>query len=396
MARPLKIFISAGESSGDIYGAALARSIREASPGASVYGIGLSKMKEAGVSLFVNLAGHSVMGVTEILSSVYENYRTIKKAGAFFKSEGIDALVLIDYAGFNLELARQAKRHGMKVFYFIAPKLWAWGSFRMKKLKSFVDRIYSIFPFEHDYFKGHGVETRFFGHPLFDIIAGTGFDFPAFLKKEQEGYVRKNRIVLMPGSRRSEIINNLPMMLECAAALYEKYSGHYHGLEFVMPIAPSSDAGVIEKLLKDSRVGVETVAGELEKYRLFSEAIFAIATSGTATLELALFGVPMVITYRVALFTELAGRLLINSRFIGLPNIIHGSQVASELLQRSANTENLIYHSSRMLGSADSLASRRKLLLKTSELLRFNGAASPVGLAAADIINEVGGIVGSS
>lgn len=392
MSRNLKIFISAGESSGDVYGAALARSLRAARGDVSIYGIGLSKMKQAGVSLFVNFSGHSVMGVTEILSSVYENYRTIKKAGAFFKSEGIDALVLIDYAGFNLELARQAKRHGIKVFYFIPPKLWAWGSFRMKKLKSFVDRIYAIFPFELDYFSDHGIETRFYGHPLFDIIRNSGFDYAGFMNEETGGSrQRENVVVLMPGSRRSEIMNNLPIMLECAAGLHEKYCGAYPGLRFAMPVAPSADTGLVEKLLKGSRVGVEMVGGELEKYELFSKALFAVATSGTATLELAVFGVPMIITYRVALFTEIAGRLLINSRFIGLPNIIHGSEVVPELLQRSANPENIIYHASKILGTAGSLAARRKLLLKTAELLKFDGGASPVGLAAKDICVQLPG-----
>jgi len=340
-------------------------------------------MKKAGVRLLLNMEKHSVMGVTEILTSLFENYKNIRLAGNFFIRTGIDALILIDYAGFNIRLAQLAKAAGIPVYFFIPPKLWAWGEFRVKKLGSCVDRIYSIFPFEKKFFEERGIETKFFGHPIFDIIKASGFDFKKFLGAGNNG--PKNKIILMPGSRKSEIENLLPLIKKCAAAINKNYSKTINGLEFIVPIAPSSDTALLKKKFKNADFSYRFVEDDDLKYRCFSEAALALATSGTATLELALFGVPMVILYKMALLTEIAGRLLVNTKFVGLPNIIHGTCVVPELLQREANFDNVMYHAAKIIENQRYGENMRRLLLETPKLLKFNAAQSPIDLIARDI-----------
>lgn len=381
-----KIFISAGEASGDIYGAELATALKKNIDGAELHGVGLSRMKEAGVKLLLNMEKHSVMGVTEILASLFENYKNIRLAGNFFTKAGIQTLILIDYAGFNVRLARLAKAAGIPVYFFIPPKLWAWGEFRVKKLRACVDRIYSIFPFEKKFFEDRGIETRFFGHPIFDIIKTAGFDLKKYIDGEKRGRKNvKNKIILMPGSRKSEVENHLPLIKKCAKAINEKYSKSIEGLEFIIPIAPSTDAALLKKKLKHVDFPCRFVEKDELKYRCFSESALALATSGTATLELALFGVPMVILYKVALLTELAGRLLVNTEFVGLPNIIHGTRVVPELLQRAANFDNVMYNASKIIENSRYAENMRRLLLETPDLLKFNGAVSPIDQIARDI-----------
>jgi len=381
-----KIFISAGEASGDVYGAELATALKKHIKNAELHGIGLSRMKSAGVRLLLNMEKHSVMGVTEILASLFENYKNIRLAGNFFTQAGIDTLILIDYAGFNIRLAQLAKAAGIPVYFFIPPKLWAWGEFRVKKLRSCVDRIYSIFPFEKKFFEERGIETKFFGHPIFDIITASGFDLKKYLDGENHAGTKiKNKIILMPGSRKAEIENQLPLIKKCAAAINEKYRGSIEGLEFIIPVAPSSDMALLKKKLKNADFPYRFVEKDDIKYQCFSEAALAIATSGTATLELALFGVPMVILYKVALLTELAGRILVNTKFVGLPNIIHGTGVVPELLQREANYDNIMYHASKIIENTRYGENMRRLLLETPKLLKFNAAGSPIDQIARDI-----------
>lgn len=409
-----KIFISAGESSGDIYGARLAMSFKGLYNDVKLYGMGLNRMKAAGVQIADCAKKHSVMGVTEIITSLYANYTNIKKCAEVIESEKIDAVVLIDYAGFNLKLAEAAKRLGSRVFYFIPPKLWAWGAFRMPGLKKNVDKIYSIFKFENDFFNKNEANSVFLGHPIFDIIKLSGFDYDDYLlnAKKSAGTLRglnanqsaaaeadclkqkygiKNKVILMPGSRKSEISTLLPVIIESAEAVNKLYSPGGEGVEFILPIAPSTDETLIKKHLKRAKFDYRFVHSDFDKYKAFSEAVFAMASSGTATLELALFGVPMVILYKVAALTELAGRLLLKTKYIGLPNILAKTSVVPELIQRQATCENIIYHASKLISAGHLRQTAISGLLKTADLLKYECGRSPSDHVAADIYGEIGG-----
>jgi len=397
-----KIFISAGESSGDIYGARLAMSFKGLYNDVKLYGMGLNRMKAAGVQIAGCAKKHSVMGIAEIITSLHANYTNIKKCAEVIKSEKIDAVILIDYAGFNLKLAEAAKRLGSRVFYFIPPKLWAWGAFRMPGLKKNVDKIYSIFKFENDFLNKNKANSVFLGHPIFDIIKLSGFDYDSYLlnaKKDAEAAVldsmqkcaAKNKVILMPGSRKSEISTLLPLIIESAEAVNKLYSQRAGGFEFILPIAPSTDEILVKRCLKRAKFEYRFVHSDFDKYKAFSEAAFAIASSGTATLELALFGVPMVILYKVAALTELAGRLLLKTKYIGLPNILAKTSIVPELVQRQATCENIIYHASKLIpaGYLRQIAARN--LLKTAALLKYERGRSPSDQVASDIYSEIGG-----
>ncbi|HOD41646.1 MAG: Lipid-A-disaccharide synthase [bacterium ADurb.Bin243] len=390
-----KIFISAGESSGDIYGARLAAAFKNNLKDVKLYGMGLSRMAAEGVELVSDVRKHSVMGITEILSSLYANYKNIKKCADMIRGEKIDTLVLIDYAGFNLKLAEAAKLSGIHTAYFIPPKLWAWGAFRMNGLKKNVDKVYSIFSFENDFFNKNGVNSVFLGHPIFDIIKLSGFDYDNFLSCEKAGGdirdCRKNKIILMPGSRKSEISFLLPAVIESASEINRRYARDIEGLEFILPVAPSTDETLVKKHLKRARFNYRFVYSDIDKYNSFAQARFAIASSGTATLELALFGVPMVVVYKVAALTELVGRFLLKARYIGLPNILARACVAPELIQREVNRENIMYHASKLIPAGHFRNSAVKSLLNTAAILKYKRGSSPTDSVAADIYGGIGG-----
>jgi len=409
-----KIFISAGESSGDIYGARLAMSFKGLYNDVKLYGMGLNRMKAAGVQIADCAKKHSVMGITEIITSLYANYTNIKKCAEVIESENIDAVVLIDYAGFNLKLAEAARRLEKRVFYFIPPKLWAWGAFRMPGLKKNVDKIYSIFEFENDFFTKNQANSVFLGHPIFDIIKLSGFDYDDYLlnakkcagaycgacAKEsptagagslKEKYGVKNKVILMPGSRKSEISTLLPVIIESAEAVNKLYRTDAGGLEFILPIAPSTDETLVKRYLKRAKFDYRFLYSDFDKYKAFSEAVFAMVASGTATLELALFGVPMVILYKVAALTELAGRFLLKTRYIGLPNILAKTLVVPELVQRQATCENIIYHASKLIPAGHLRQTATGSLLKTADYLKYERGRSPSDHVAADIYSEIGG-----
>lgn len=391
-----KIFISAGESSGDIYGARLAEALKAASSeGISLYGAGLARMKAEGVRLVTDSKKHSVMGIAEIVTSLYSSYGDLKKCARFIDAEKPDAVVLIDYAGFNLRLAEAAKNSGVPVFYFIPPKLWAWGAFRMAKLKKNVNKVYSIFSFENDFFNKHGVRSAFLGHPIFDVIKHSGFDYDAYLREslKNPGGGEKNAVILMPGSRKSEISSLLPVIIESAENINQKYGRTGKGFEFILPVAPSADETPVKKLLKKARFDYRFVYSDFDKYKSFSRAAFALASSGTATLELALFGVPMVILYKVAALTELVGRFLLKAKYIGLPNILAKAAVAPELVQREATVENISYHASKLVPECAARGTAIASLLRTADILRYERGASPTGRVAADLLETIGGRV---
>lgn len=388
-----KIFISAGESSGDIYGARLAASFKGLFKGVKLYGAGLSRMKAAGVELVTDSKKSAVMGIAEIITSLYANYGDLKKCAGFIEAEKMDALVLIDYAGFNLKLAEAARASGVPVFYFIPPKLWAWGAFRMPRIKKNVDKIYSIFGFENDFFNKNEVNSVFLGHPIFDIIKQSGIDYDAYLReaKKSPAGAEKNKIILMPGSRKSEISSLLPVIIESAEIINKKYGRGSGGFEFILPMAPSADETPVKKYLKKAKFNYRFVYSDFDKYQNFSQAAFALASSGTATLELALFGVPMVILYKVAVLTELVGRFLLKAKYIGLPNILARAAIAPELIQREATVENAVYHASKLIPGGAARNTAIGALLKTADILRYERGVSPTDRVAADIFGAIGG-----
>ncbi len=327
----MKYYIIAGEASGDLHGSNLIRGLRAEDPEAGCRAWGGGLMEAAGGQVVKHYRELAFMGFVEVAM----NIRTILGNIKFCKRDILgyrpDALILIDYPGFNLRIAKWAKTQGIKVFYYISPQLWAWHSSRVHGIKESVDRMFVILPFEQEFYRQYGYEADFVGHPLMDVVDE---------RPEKESFREDNQlgqapiIALLPGSRRQEISRMLGVMLEVVPGFPE--------FQFVIAGAPSQPDAFYQSILEKS--GPENSRAKLvanQTYALLRHAEAALVTSGTATLETALFGVPQVVCYRGSRLSYLIARRLVKVEFIALANLIAGKEVVKELIQGACTAENL-------------------------------------------------------
>lgn len=315
----VKICIISGEDSGDFHGARLARAIRELLPDVQLDGVGGAQMAAAGVSLIFPSSRLAVVGITEVIArlpAVYEGWRAIK---TYLAQERPNLVVLIDFPDFNLQLiAPQVKKLHLPLVYYISPQVWAWRRGRVKKIQSLVDRMLVILPFEEEFYRRYGVEVTYVGHPLVDEFAHF-----QLLPRRQRPF-----IALLPGSRTTEVRRLLPEMLEAARVIRRTHSGQ----QFILPLAPSMDKKLVAALLPpDADTWLTLVREPLST--CLQHVFFAVVTSGTATLETALAGVPMVVVYRVGRLSYEIGKRLISVPHISLVNLVAGNEVVPELIQ---------------------------------------------------------------
>ena len=321
--RCMKYFLIAGEASGDLHASNLMKGIRESDPEAVFRFMGGDLMQAvAPGGLFRHYREANIMGIFQVLfnlRAIAANFRMVKREIRHFAP---DAVILVDYAGFNLRIARFAKKNQWKVFYYISPKVWVWRKGRIKSLKKYVDRLFVIFPFEQDFFAREGMEVEFHGNPLTDAVASFEAERPERTAFLQENNLDDKPIVaLLAGSRRQEILNCLPVMTLVA--------NRFPGFQFVVAGAPSVDPFYYDSFLEDSPVKIVYN----KTYALLSHARAGIITSGTATLETALFDVPQVVIYKTGSFTYRLGRLFVKFRFFSLVNLIYGDELVKEFLQ---------------------------------------------------------------
>jgi len=327
------VMIVAGEASGDMHGAALVREMSQINPSLNFYGIGGSQLEKAGVNLLVNNASMAVMGATEIVSKLGSILKILGMMKKSLDKNRPDLVILIDYADFNLRLAKAAKKKGIKVFYYISPKVWAWRGGRIEQIKRLVDRMAVIFPFEVDTYAAKGYTVNYVGHPLVDMVK------PHYTKQDSRKKIGvsadKTTIALLPGSRLSEVTKLLPEMLLAAEIISQKIPG----VQFVLPLADTLEEKIIFDMTKKSPVKIKVIAGKT--YDVIASADLAIVASGTATLETGLLSVPMIIIYKVSFFSELIARMIIKPQHIGLVNIIARKIIAPELIQADANGQRI-------------------------------------------------------
>jgi len=322
------IMLSAGEASGDLHGATMCRALRALDPAVRLIGMGGPRMAAAGVEILVDPTAQAAVGTSEALGRVPALYRAYKILVERLQNARPLAIVLIDFPEFNLRLARQARRAGIPVVYFIPPQLWAWRRGRIRQMARRVTRVLAAFPFEKDLYEGAGVPVEFVGHPLLDVVPR---DLDRAKARERLG-VGERRIVvgLLPGSREQEVSRLLPHMLDAAVRL--AVDGRRC---FVLGLAASVEREQVTALLgRAAKAGgppVEVVNGLT--YEVMAGADALLIASGTATLEAALLGAPMVVCYRVSRLTELMARVLKRSPWISLPNIIAGRGAVPEILQ---------------------------------------------------------------
>lgn len=326
----MKYYLIAGEASGDLHGSNLIRGLQAEDPSAEVRCWGGDLMAKAGANVVKHYRDLAFMGFLEVVKNLPTILRNFRFAKADILQFEPDVLILIDYPGFNLRMVKWAKTKGIRVFYYISPQLWAWHTSRVKIIQKNVERLYVILPFEVAFYKKFGVEVGFPGHPLLDVVEGheTSPDF--FGKNNLEA--GKPIIALLPGSRRQEIKRMLDVML----TVVDFFPGH----QFAIAGAPSIERSFYLPFLQKSP-SVKLV--ENQTYDLLKNATSALVTSGTATLETALFKVPQVVCYRGSqLSYELAKRLVNKDlRFIAIVNLIADEKVVVELIQKNLTTENL-------------------------------------------------------
>ncbi|MBI5344029.1 MAG: lipid-A-disaccharide synthase [Deltaproteobacteria bacterium] len=338
------IFILSGEESGDQHGASLMAALKRVMPGISIKGMGGVKMREAGLE-GLDSRDISVVGITEVI----EKFPTILKAFGLLKkrlkAERPDAVVLIDFPDFNLRFGKEAKKLGIPVIYYISPQVWAWRKGRVSDIKGLVDKMLVVFPFEEKIYRKAGVDVEYVGHPLADTA------ICALSKEEARTTLgippKKTVIALLPGSRTAEVKRLLPPMLQAASIIKDGIAAPQNrgsqeaGDEpiFLLLAAGSISDGLVGSILKGPSHEVRVVRDAVYTALRASDA--AVVASGTATLETALIGTPMVIVYKTSSLTYAVAKALVGVDYIGLPNIIAGEKIVAELIQGAASAGNI-------------------------------------------------------
>jgi lipid-A-disaccharide synthase len=371
----MKYYLIAGERSGDLHGANLMKGIRQNDPAAEFRAWGGDLMQQQGATLVTHYTDMAFMGFLEVIQNLPTILGFLKKCKSDLVEFQPDVLILIDYPGFNLRMAAFAKKRGMKVFYYISPKVWAWNQKRAWKIKASVDRMFVIFPFEVDFYKKYGYEVTYVGNPLMDAIQDFKPD-PEFLSKHD--LENKKIVALLPGSRKQEVIDTLETMLSIRSA----FPNH----EFVIAAVKSLPAVLYEKYQKLPRVTVVFEA----TYDLLAQAEAALVTSGTATLETALFSVPEVVCYRTSRVSYAIASRLIRVPYISLVNLIMEKECVRELIQAHFSSQNLISELQAILPDGSKRATMLDDYRQLQTKVGSSGASQRAGAAMVEYLGKGG------
>ena len=336
----MKYYLIAGEASGDLHGANLMRALAEIDPQAQFRFWGGDRMEAVGGKLIKHYRDLAFMGFWEVVTNLRTILRNIDLCKGDITAYQPDALIFIDYPGFNMRIAKWAKRQGIPTHYYISPQIWAWKENRIKAIRRDVDAMYVILPFEKDFYEGkHQYPVHFVGHPLLDAIAARR-EVSMEVFKRENGLDERPIIALLPGSRKQEIAKMLSVMLSVV--------GSYHPYQFVIAGAPSLGYDFYRQFIREENV--HFVSGKT--YDLLSHAHAALVTSGTATLETALFRVPEVVCYRGNWISYQIAKRVISLKYISLVNLIMDAPVVTELIQGDLNTRNLKVELDKLLDPA--------------------------------------------
>lgn len=373
----MRYYIIAGEASGDLHASNLMKGIKEKDPDADFRYFGGDLMQEQGGILVKHYRDMAFMGFLEVLLNLRTISANMKLCKIDIREYNPDVLILVDYPGFNLRMARYAKRLGIKVFYYIAPKVWAWKEGRVKILQQFVDKLFIIFPFEIEYFRKHGIEPIYEGNPSPDAIELKVKDSPSF-----DDFVAKNRlsekpiIALVAGSRKQEIHYNLPVML--------KMIDRFPDYQFVIAGAPSLSESVYKPYIKDKNV--KLIFGQT--YQLLNCSTLAFVTSGTATLESALINVPQVVCYKGNFFSMVIAWMVIKVKYISLVNLNMEKEVVRELKQYDLTSETLYKEAVKLLPGTKERSEMLDNYAKLRQKLGETGTSRRVGARMVELITK--------
>jgi lipid-A-disaccharide synthase len=359
------VFVVAGEASGDLHGATLARALRALEPSLRLQGMGGRCMEAAGVELVHGIASTSVVGGTEALGRLPALIGMFRELGQRLRHARPGVLVLIDFPEFNLRLARRARALGIPVVYFVAPQVWAWRRGRLGQMARDVSRVLAVFPFEVGLYQDAGVPVEFVGHPILDVLPAWNRD------AAREGLAQAGEVLvgLLPGSRAAEVRRHLPVLLEAGARLRAEDDR----VRFALPLAMTVERRSIDGTLGQSRLGVRVLPGEA--HRVMAGADLLLLASGTATLEAACYGTPMVVIYRLSALSYGLARLLVHGvSHVSLPNILAGRRIVPELLQAEATPARLARAAASLLRDEALRAEQRAALGLVRARLGTSGA----------------------
>ena len=382
----MKYYIIAGEASGDLHGSNLIKELKKLDTSAAIRCWGGDKMQEAGGDLVKHYRELAFMGFWEVLKNLFTILRNLKFCKKDIEQFQPDVLILIDYPGFNLRIAKWARQKGFRIIYYISPQVWAWKENRVKMMKECIDKMIVILPFEKDYFKNKwNWEVEYVGHPLVEVVekfsvfsreSGVSQQLAvgSWQPESTDSELRtpnSKLIALLPGSRKQEILKKLPVMLEVSKS--------FPSYQFIVAKAPGVDDDFYSSLLNPYN-NVSAVSGKT--YDLLMQAKAALVTSGTATLETALFGVPEVVCYKGSFLSYEIGRRLVKVKFISLVNLIMDKLVVKELIQHDMNVKNLEHELNELLTNEQRILQLKKDYADLKNLLSENGPDSYRGASA--------------
>lgn len=380
---PTRILVITGEASGDHHGALVVKALQEIDPAIAVYGIGGDELDRAGMTLLYHAQSLAVVGILEVVAHaphILKAFRTITRE---IRRSPPDLVLLIDYPDFNLRIARVAKQQGVPVLYYISPQIWAWRSGRAAQIAQRVDAMAVVFPFEVPLYAKVGLDVRFVGHPLLDRPEPHQ---PVPETRALLG-LREGRpiIALLPGSRVIEIRRLLPAMLGAAGLI----KAAWQSAQFVIPLVPGIDAGAVRQMAERAGVDVQIHPGRF--YEALAACNLAVVASGTATLETAIMGKPMVIVYKVSPLSYGIGKLLVQVPWIGLANIVAGRQIVPELLQGKVTPKCIAQEVISMLHDRPRMEAMAAQLRSVRQALGQPGASQRVARMAYEMISRIPG-----
>jgi lipid-A-disaccharide synthase len=374
-----KLMIITGEVSGDLIGASLIRELKSFETDLRITGIGGDRMRSEGMDLIYHTDKMAFLGFVEVVKHLPFIRKVQKKLIDVIKKEEINCVVLIDYPGFNLSIAKKLKPLGVKIIYYVSPQLWAWAKGRVKKVRKLVDKMLVVFPFEVEFYKKENVNVEYVGHPLVERVSQHKLlnrkEFFSKFKLEKG----KEILLVMPGSRKQEVKEIFPEVIKAANKLAQQFN---------LQVVVARSKNIDEKYLQqDNNLG-KFITIEDHNYELMKYSHFGIIKSGTSTLEAGFFALPMIVVYKTSPLTYLIGRSLIKLDKIGMVNILLDEMVVPELIQNEANSENIFNTASKILSDDKTYEKMKHKLGSVKEKLGSDGASKKAAKSILEILNE--------
>ncbi|MGB5529137.1 MAG: lipid-A-disaccharide synthase [Ignavibacteriaceae bacterium] len=374
-----KLMIITGEVSGDLIGSALIKELKSLKPHLNIVGIGGDNMRKEGMEIIYHSDQMAFLGFVEVLKHLPFIRKVQRKLIDIIEDEKIRCIVLIDYPGFNLSIAKKLKPLGVKIVYYVSPQIWAWAKGRIKKVKKFVDKMLVVFPFEVEFYGKDNIDVQYVGHPLVERVIRYKFlskdDFYSKFKLEKD----KELLLVMPGSRKQEVKEIFPEAIKAAVKL---------GKEFNLQVVVARSKNIDEEYLLQLSGGDKFLSIADYNYELMKYSKIGIIKSGTSTLEAGYFSLPMVIVYKTSTLTYLIGKQLIKLDRIGMVNILLSEMAVPELIQNNASAENIFKAASNILSDNQVYENLKLNLGKVKEKLGRDGASEKAARSILEILDE--------